>query len=316
MSAPIGSEGRPVDVPSMYAPRWARDAATDAAEAALAASEKLRRALPPAPLLEKPEARPRWREPKPFEGDVAIQRLRRPSLDPVPVPAPPMREPGSGAGMLARAFGAVGIAALAAFFIVGTAPLSLAVKAEDEGATASFWSRFVVPASTRQQPAQNSRISVASAETIVPVTLTDRFAAVGSIAERAPAPPPVKMVAVLPALPPFVSPAPADAASPEPTPAAQPLGREEIALLYRRGEELIAQGDIAAARLMFARAAEAGDARAALALGAAYDPDVLKRLGVFGVVADAALAREWYEKAVTFGSGEASKRIELLAQGR
>jgi TPR repeat protein len=67
---------------------------------------------------------------------------------------------------------------------------------------------------------------------------------------------------------------------------------------------------------MFARAAEARDARAALALGAAYDPDVLKKLGVLGVMADAAQAREWYEKAARFGSGEATRRLEVIAQGR
>jgi TPR repeat protein len=67
---------------------------------------------------------------------------------------------------------------------------------------------------------------------------------------------------------------------------------------------------------MFARAAEVGDARSALALGASYDPDVLRKLGVLGVAADAALAREWYSKASSFGSREAAQRIDLLALGR
>jgi TPR repeat protein len=85
--------------------------------------------------------------------------------------------------------------------------------------------------------------------------------------------------------------------------------------LYERGEQLIAQGEIAAARLVFTRAAEAGDARSALALGASYDPDVLRKLGVLGVRGDAALAREWYAKASGFGSREAAKRMELMATG-
>ena len=67
-------------------------------------------------------------------------------------------------------------------------------------------------------------------------------------------------------------------------------------MLYKRSEELIVQGDIAAARLMLTRAAEAGDARAAFALGATYDFDVLRKLGVLGVAADvgagACLVRE------------------------
>ena len=56
------------------------------------------------------------------------------------------------------------------------------------------------------------------------------------------------------------------------------------------------------------------DARAALALGASYDPDVLKKLGVLGVVGDAALAREWYTKASGLGSREAEQRLELMVR--
>ena len=85
-------------------------------------------------------------------------------------------------------------------------------------------------------------------------------------------------------------------------------------MLYRRSEELVTQGDIASARLMLSRAAESGDARSALALGATYDADVLRKLGVIGVAADAAQARAWYAKAAEFGSGEATKRLEQLAQ--
>jgi TPR repeat protein len=122
--------------------------------------------------------------------------------------------------------------------------------------------------------------------------------------------PPAPQAASAPAAPPAVAAAPAF------TPPVRSLDRDEIAALYKRGEQLIQQGDIAAARLMFARAAEVGDARSALALGASYDPDVLKKLGVLGVAADAALAREWYSKASSFGSREAAQRIELLALGR
>src|SRR5258708_38775407 len=65
---------------------------------------------------------------------------------------------------------------------------------------------------------------------------------------------------------------PEPAVLPVSSPPVPSLDREEIAALYKRGEQLIQQGDIAAARLMFARAASVGDARAALALGASYDP--------------------------------------------
>src|SRR6266702_314575 len=89
--------------------------------------------------------------------------------------------------------------------------------------------------------------------------------------------------------------------------------REETALLLKRGEELIAAGDIAAARLVFQRAAEARDARAALAVAATFDPIVLEKLGVLGLAAEITMARNWYERAKELGSVEAPRRLELLA---
>ena len=103
---------------------------------------------------------------------------------------------------------------------------------------------------------------------------------------------------------------------PAPVPTLRALDREEIAMLVKRSEELIVQGDIAAARLMLTRAAEAGDARAALVLGSTYESAMLRKLGVLGVAPDARQAREWYAKAADFGSGEAKRRLEVFAQGR
>ena len=65
-----------------------------------------------------------------------------------------------------------------------------------------------------------------------------------------------------------------------------------MAALIARGQTYLANGDVVSARLVFRRAAEAGDAQAALALGGTYDPLVLRSLGVIGVAADAAQARE------------------------
>ena len=87
-------------------------------------------------------------------------------------------------------------------------------------------------------------------------------------------------------------------------------------MLVKRSDDLVAQGDIASARLMLTRAAEAGDARAALALGATYDANVLRKLGVIGMAGDAVRARAWYEKAAEYGSGEATRRLEQFAQSR
>jgi TPR repeat protein len=61
------------------------------------------------------------------------------------------------------------------------------------------------------------------------------------------------------------------------------------------------------------RAADAGDARAAMTLAATYDPVILEKLAVRGVVPDLAMARSWYEKARQFGAPEAASRLELLA---
>ena len=72
-------------------------------------------------------------------------------------------------------------------------------------------------------------------------------------------------------------------------------------------------GDVVTARTAFQRAAEAGDAKAAVALGATYDPTVLAKLGVVGISADVAKARSWYQKAEKLGSPDARQRLELLA---
>ena len=51
----------------------------------------------------------------------------------------------------------------------------------------------------------------------------------------------------------------------------------------QQGEQFVASGDLVTARLVFQRAAEAGDATAALAMGATYDPTVLAKLGARGI---------------------------------
>jgi hypothetical protein len=91
------------------------------------------------------------------------------------------------------------------------------------------------------------------------------------------------------------------------------LDPDAIGLLTKQGEQFIAAGDLVTARIVFQRAAEAGNANAALALGATYDPMLLARLGVKGVSGDADKARAWYERAREFGSAEASRRLEILA---
>ena len=88
---------------------------------------------------------------------------------------------------------------------------------------------------------------------------------------------------------------------------------EPVEILIGRSETLLSRGDAGAARILLQHAAEAHDARAALALGATYDPVMLAILQVRGVVADASLARYWYERASEFGSQKAQQRLALMA---
>jgi TPR repeat protein len=93
------------------------------------------------------------------------------------------------------------------------------------------------------------------------------------------------------------------------------MSAAEITLMIERGRVLFDAGDLAAARLFFRRAANAGDAAAALAMGATYDPDILSKRFIRGIEADAQEARMWYERARDLGSPEGPRRIEtLLAQ--
>jgi hypothetical protein len=102
-----------------------------------------------------------------------------------------------------------------------------------------------------------------------------------------------------------------EAPAPQPKPA---MNAEEIAVLVRRGHDFLATGDISAARVVFRRAAEGGNAHAALTLGATYDPIVLKQVGAVGIAGDAEKARTWYRKAEELGSAEATRRLADLAR--
>jgi hypothetical protein len=102
---------------------------------------------------------------------------------------------------------------------------------------------------------------------------------------------------------------------PQPVKPPRQLGRDEIATLLKRGQDYIAAGDFAAARLVLQFAAEAHDAEAALALAATYDPAVLRERRAYGIAGDVEQARAWYEKAQQYGSRDATRRLGILASG-
>lgn len=106
-------------------------------------------------------------------------------------------------------------------------------------------------------------------------------------------------------------PAPESAAPSAPRRAA--MAPAEIAAIIQRGRAHFQAGDLAAARLLFRRAANAGDADAAIAMGTTYDPAVLAEHKVRGVNADVDAARAWYERARQLGSPEGPNRIDMLA---
>jgi hypothetical protein len=90
------------------------------------------------------------------------------------------------------------------------------------------------------------------------------------------------------------------------------LDTEGIKSLLDRGRQYLDAGDVAAARLLFNRAANAGDVAAAVAMGTTYDPAVLGSRGVHGLSGDPQRARGWYEKAAELGSAEGLRLLKAL----
>jgi TPR repeat protein len=99
---------------------------------------------------------------------------------------------------------------------------------------------------------------------------------------------------------------------PAAAPPARRLDADELAALLKRAKSLIAIGDIAAARLLLERAADAQEASAALLLAQTYDPAVLGTPDARSITPDPATARDWYQKAARFGSPEARQRLAQM----
>jgi hypothetical protein len=153
--------------------------------------------------------------------------------------------------------------------------------------------RVSAPAS--QTPAVRSVTTVAVAPTREEITTAYQSALQG----RAPA-------AAAPAAAVPVA-APPVAASP-----ARRLDADELAALMKRAKGLIAIGDIAPARLLLERAADAQEASAALLLAQTYDPAVLGAQDTRSITADPAAARTWYQKAAQLGSLDARQRLAQM----
>ncbi len=116
---------------------------------------------------------------------------------------------------------------------------------------------------------------------------------------------------------------PASATAPPPAPAAKPAAAEAVPVLdavsreralryLKRGDEELAEGRIAPARLLYERAAEMGLAQAAMALAATYDAAELNKPHLLTIPPDASEARRWYERARLLGAAEAGARLQRL----
>lgn len=79
--------------------------------------------------------------------------------------------------------------------------------------------------------------------------------------------------------------------------------------LLARGDELIAIGDVATARVVYERAAALKSGRGATSAGRTYDPRFLHQIGAVGVVPDPDTAAAWYRKGAAMGDEAASSLL-------
>jgi len=165
-------------------------------------------------------------------------------------------------------------------------------------ATAGAAVPIETPGAEAERPPPLPALTVPAAPPPYPVSLPSPAPATPAL-QHTPPPP-----AALPAPPAVAAAAPVIAALAGPpapprqaAPAPRRIEAEQLAALMRRGEALLAVGDVSAARRFFERAAEAGSAPAALALARTYDAGELARLGARGIAPDTAAADRWQARA-------------------
>ena len=299
----------------LYAPQWARDQAQPPTDGG------------PAPPIEWPPRGRRLDNVRIFDERAALEARRELALQPEKVPEPPQPDPSDQIKTVLRICGVAGAAAVVAWTLVSTLdagsprheptrtsstarpvavapakpdspPVALAARLDgnspgsngDEGGKES---REVSRQELGEEPQESHQEPRGEAILGVPAAL-----AASTVAAEA--------VPAIALDPPKAERAP-------PSLIIRQMDRDELAFLVRRGEIFINSGDVAAARLMLQRAAEAGDVHAALALASTFDPNTIQKLGIQGLAADEAMARLWYERAAQFGSPEAPQRLQQLA---
>lgn len=243
-----------------------------------------------------------------FEGDVSLAELRSrlgPERVPEPFVAPSTAPAFSGLLRLTSAVAMVAAVAGAAGYLWG---FRLSTKTPEP--THASRQANVPPA----LPTQAASATATTRDLDQPATARTASTGLASVDTRGAADPAIsadaaQRLATLPTPRQTVSPS---AAVPRP-----PTTEDAsvIAAKMKIGVELMTYGEVAAARVMFQRAAEAGEGAGAFALAETYDPLVLGGLRLReGITPDVALARAWYERARDLGSLEARDRIARLAQ--
>ena len=96
---------------------------------------------------------------------------------------------------------------------------------------------------------------------------------------------------------------------------AEPVSAALMQTLLRRGEAMLGQGDISAARRLYERAAAAGSAQGATGVGRTFDPAVLAGFGASASLASREQAIEWYRRGAALGDAEAGRLLqEIIAR--
>ena len=285
MSSPI-HHAEDLDEALHYAPPWAREQGQ---------REPLR---PAAALVRSPPSR--WRigvADDAFSGDRAMVKLQRQlALDPDAVPEPPVDDIQSLWPMALRLCAVAGVAAAVAWLVISL-PGTRLLRHDVVRASVQ------VPPPVADTPKQDPLRTPAAAGLLLQHGLSEANAS----------PAPVEAACRRQRRHPRRSQRQRRRATmPRRRRRQLSLASDEIAMLLKRGKDAFSTGDLAAARLLLRRAAEAGSAEAALALGATFDPLVIRRLGAIGAAPDAAQARQWYQKAVALGSTTASQPLAQL----
>lgn len=323
MSSPVHHPDD-LDAALRYAPPWARNTATPSAVS------------PDYPGTEGPPSDAGYDDGEPlFDGDRAILSLqRRLSQDPYETPEPPeppvrLNDRPTLDRIALRLCAVAGVAALVAWATISlpirvSLPIKISLPMRPQidqiVHAATTPALTATPVKVVHIHTEMAPLPVASATpatpAAVPMAVEAAPGATQEPSEAAPVPAavPVRVAEATPE----ATQGPLEAAPtpdpPRPAAKAIMLAPDEIAMLVNRGKDFLTNGDISSARLLLRRAAEAGNAEAALALGSTFDPAVIARLGAIGVKADAARARKWYEKAAALGSNCASEQIAKLAQ--